>query len=141
MVEADLRDADRVAQAVRGVEAIFHLAAFISVPQSMLEPDTCFAVNVGGTVHLLEAARRSGVRKVVLASSTAVYGDTRVFPTTEDTALAPLSPYAVSKQVNEIYARLYSQVFGLGSGGLAFLQRLRSAPAAGFTLRGSHSPS
>ena len=113
VVEADLRDADRVAQAVRGVEVIFHLAAFISVPQSMLEPDTCFAVNVGGTVHLLEAARRSGVRKVVLASSTAVYGDTRVIPTTEDTALAPLSPYAVSKQVTEIYARLYSQVYGL----------------------------
>lgn len=113
VVEADLRDLDRVTEAVRGVERIFHLAAFISVPQSMVDPQTCFDVNVGGTVHLLEAARKSGIRRVVLASSTAVYGDTRAFPTTEDTPLAPLSPYAVSKQVTELYARLYSQVFGL----------------------------
>jgi UDP-glucose 4-epimerase len=79
----------------------------------MTDPETCFAVNVAGTVRLLEAARRAGVRKVVLASSTAVYGDTQVFPTTEDTPLLPLSPYAVSKQVTELYARLYTQTLGL----------------------------
>jgi UDP-glucose 4-epimerase len=79
----------------------------------MLDPETCFSVNVGGTVGLLEASRRAGVRKVVLASSTAIYGDTDVFPTTEDTPLRPLSPYAVSKQVNELYTRLYALTFGL----------------------------
>lgn len=113
ILEGDLRDAEVVKAAVRDVELIFHLAAFISVPQSMLDPESCFAVNVGGTVALLEAARRAGSRKVVLSSSTAVYGDTDVFPTTEDTPLYPLSPYAVSKQVNELYARLYTRVMDL----------------------------
>jgi UDP-glucose 4-epimerase len=99
--------------AVRDVELVFHLAAFISVSQSMSDPETCFAVNVGGTVALLEAARRAGVRKVVLSSSTAVYGDTNVFPTSEETPLRPISPYAVSKEVNELYAHLYTRTLGL----------------------------
>jgi nucleoside-diphosphate-sugar epimerase len=118
--EADLRDASALAEAVRGVEYVFHLAAFVSVPQSMADPETCFAVNAGGTVGLLEAARRAGVRKVVLASSTAVYGDTDVFPTGEETPLCPLSPYAVSKQVNELYARLYTRTLNLPAVSLRF---------------------
>jgi UDP-glucose 4-epimerase len=113
ILEGDLREVRTVKAAVKDVDFIFHLAAFISVPQSMLDPETCFAINVGGTVNLLEAARRAGVRKVVLSSSTAVYGDTDVFPTTEATPLRPLSPYALSKQVNELYARLYTQTLGL----------------------------
>jgi len=113
ILEGDLRDADKVKKAVRDVEQVFHLAAFISVPQSMSDPEACFATNVGGTVTLLEAARRAGCRKVVLSSSTAVYGDTDVFPTTEETPLCPLSPYALSKQVNELYARLYTRVLGM----------------------------
>jgi UDP-glucose 4-epimerase len=113
LMEGDLRNVDTVNAAVNGVDQIFHLAAFVSVPRSMEDPDTCFAVNVGGTVSLLEAARRAGVRKVVLSSSTAVYGNTDFFPTTEETPLLPLSPYAVSKQVNEIYARMYTKVMGL----------------------------
>jgi UDP-glucose 4-epimerase len=113
ILEGDLRDGDKVKKAVRDVEKVFHLAAFISVPQSMSDPEACFATNVGGTVTLLEAARRAGCRKVVLSSSTAVYGDTAVFPTTEETPLCPLSPYALSKQVNELYARLYTRVLGM----------------------------
>ncbi|HEY5268923.1 MAG TPA: SDR family oxidoreductase [Anaerolineales bacterium] len=113
ILEGDLRDAGTIKAAVRDVEWVFHLAAFISVPQSMSDPETCFAVNVGGTVALLEAARQAGARKVVLSSSTAVYGDTDVFPTTEETPLRPLSPYAVSKQVNELYAHLYTHILGL----------------------------
>ncbi len=120
VLEADLRDVRRVGEAVCGVEWVFHLAAFISVPQSMLEPQTCFDVNVGGTGQLLEAARRAGVRKVVLASSTAVYGETSVFPTGEDAPLSPLSPYALSKQVNELYARFYTRNFGLPVTALRF---------------------
>lgn len=120
IVEADLRDARRVQEAARGVEWVFHLAAFISVSQSMIDPQTCFDINVGGTVNLLEAARQAGARKVVLASSTAVYGDTDVFPTTEETPLAPLSPYALSKQVNELYAGLYTRTFGLPVAALRF---------------------
>ena len=113
ILEGDLRDAETVKAAVRDVEVILHLAAFISVPQSMTDPETCFAVNVGGTVNLLEAARQAGTRKVVISSSTAVYGNTTVFPTTEETPLQPLSPYAVSKQVNELYASLYTRILGL----------------------------
>jgi nucleoside-diphosphate-sugar epimerase len=113
ILEGDLRDASVLKAAVVDVELVFHMAAFVSVPQSMLDPETCFAVNVGGTGNLLEASRQAGVRKVVISSSTAVYGDTTIFPTTEETPLSPLSPYALSKQVNELYARLYTQTLGL----------------------------
>src|SRR5512138_1292928 len=90
IMEGDLRDAETVKAAAQGVDVVFHLAAFVSVPQSMGEPQTCFDVNVKGTVTLLEAARQAGVRKVVLSSSTAVYGDTDRFPTDEETSLKPL---------------------------------------------------
>lgn len=113
ILEQDLRDEKAVKAATRDVEFVFHLAAFISVPQSMLDPQECFKTNVGGTVSLLEAARQAGVRKVVLSSSTAVYGDPDKFPTDEETLLQPLSPYALSKQVNELYGRLYTQTFKL----------------------------
>jgi nucleoside-diphosphate-sugar epimerase len=113
VLEGDLRDPEVVKAAVRAMDVVFHLAAFISVPQSIEDPETCFAVNVGGTVNLLEAARQAGIRKVVISSSTAVYGNTNVFPTDEETSPQPLSPYAVSKQVNELYARLYSKTFNL----------------------------
>lgn len=113
ILEGDLRDAGILKAAVRGVDLIFHLAAFVSVSQSMTDPQDCFDVNVNGTVGLLEAARREGVHKVVLSSSTAVYGDTDQFPTDEETPLRPLSPYALSKQVNELYARLYTFTFNL----------------------------
>src|SRR5258708_6106993 len=75
VVDGDLRDAACVAAAVKGVDVIFHEAAFVSVPQSMEDPLTCFDVNQRGTESLLEAARKKGVRRVVLASSAAVYGD------------------------------------------------------------------
>ena len=113
IMQGDLRDPEAIKTATRDVELIFHLAAFVSVPESMQDPQACFAINVAGTVSLLEAARQAGVRKVVLSSSTAVYGDTDQFPTGEETSLKPLSPYALSKQVNELYARLYTYTFHL----------------------------
>jgi UDP-glucose 4-epimerase len=113
IMDGDLRDEEQINKAVSGMDWVFHLAAFISVPESLIDPGTCYSVNVTGTVNLLEAAHRFGVQKVVLASSTAVYGNPADFPTTEDSLLQPLSPYAVSKQVNEIYARLYTQAFNL----------------------------
>jgi len=114
---------------MREIELVFHLAAFVSVSQSMSDPEDCFNVNVAGTEALLEAARQAGVRKVVLSSSTAVYGDTDKFPTDEETSLQPLSPYALSKQVNELYARLYTRTFNLPVVALRLLQRLRAPPA------------
>ena len=113
IIEADLRDASKVAEAVKGVDYIFHQAAFVSVPQSMQEPQTCFAVNVTGTLNVLEAAREGDVKQVVLASSAAVYGESQELPLKENTTLGVLSPYAASKQVNEVYAGLFTRGFGL----------------------------
>lgn len=108
VLEGDVRDASDVGEAVRGVDVIFHSAAFVSVPQSMDEPQACFDVNVSGTSLLLDAARRSGVRRVVVASSAAVYGETDALPLVEETPLQPKSPYALSKRVNEMYAELFT---------------------------------
>ena len=110
--EGDVRDASAVADASRGVEIIFHEAAFVSVPESMEKPQDCFDVNITGTSVLFEAARKAGVRRAVIASSAAVYGDSDALPLVEDTPLRPMSPYAVSKRVDEMYAALYTQSFG-----------------------------
>ena len=111
VLEGDVRDASRVNEAVSGIEIIFHEAAFVSVPQSMDEPQECFDVNLTGTSLLFEAARRAGVRRAVVASSAAVYGESEVFPLIEETPLMPKSPYAVSKRVNEMYAELFTNSF------------------------------
>jgi UDP-glucose 4-epimerase len=108
IIEGDLRDASRVAEAVRGVDIIFHEAAFVSVPESMEKPQECFDVNVTGTSVLFEAARKAGVQRAVIASSAAVYGDSTAMPLIEDTPLKQLSPYASSKRVDEMYAELYT---------------------------------
>jgi UDP-glucose 4-epimerase len=113
VIEGDLRDPARVEEAVRGVEVIFHEGAFVSVPQSLEEPQTCFDVNITGTSRLLDTARAAGVRRAVLASSAAVYGDADAFPLVEETLPRPLTPYAVSKRVKEMYAELFTGSFGL----------------------------
>ncbi len=113
LVEGDLRDPLAVSRAVEGVDLIFHEAAFVSVPQSMDDPLTCFEINQRGTEILLESARKAGVGRVVLASSAAVYGDSDAMPLGEDTPLNPQSPYAVSKRVDELYAGMYTRSFGL----------------------------
>jgi UDP-glucose 4-epimerase len=112
IVEGDLLDKAKVAEAVQGMDIIFHEAAFVSVPQSMEDPLPCFEINQRGTEFLLEAARKAGVKRVVLASSAAVYGDSNV-RCDEETPLRPLSPYAVSKIVDELYAEMYTRSFGL----------------------------
>jgi nucleoside-diphosphate-sugar epimerase len=112
IIEGDVRNAARVGEAVRGVDVIFHEAAFVSVPQSMKEPQACFDVNIMGTSLLFDAARRAGVRRAVVASSAAVYGESDALPLVEDTPLQPLSPYAVSKRVKEMYAELFTGSFG-----------------------------
>ena len=110
-LEGDIRDASRVGEAVRGVDIIFHEAAFVSVPQSMDEPQECFDVNLAGTSLLFDAARRAGVRRAVVASSAAVYGESEALPLVEETPLQPKSPYAVSKRVNEMVAELFTSSF------------------------------
>ncbi len=109
--EGDVRDATHVGEAVSGVEVIFHEAAFVSVPQSMDEPQECLDVNITGTSLLFDAARKAGVRRAVVASSAAVYGESDAFPLVEETPLMPKSPYAVSKRVDEMYAEMFTNSF------------------------------
>ncbi|HSL46470.1 MAG TPA: SDR family NAD(P)-dependent oxidoreductase [Anaerolineales bacterium] len=113
VLEGDIQDSDRVEEVVRGVEVIFHEAAFVSVPQSMEEPQACFDVNIKGTSLLFDTARKVGVRRAVVASSAAIYGDSDALPLQEETLPRPLSPYAVSKRVKEMYAELFTGSFGL----------------------------
>lgn len=113
LLEGDIRNPNDAAEAVSGIDIIFHEAAFVSVPQSMEDPLPCFDINQRGTEILLEAARKADVKRVVLASSAAVYGDLETMPLEEDFPLRPRSPYAVSKRVDELYAEMYTRSFGL----------------------------
>jgi len=112
VMEGDVRNASDVGKAVSGIDIIFHEAAFVSVAQSMEEPQECFDVNITGTSLLFDAARKAGVRRVVVASSAAVYGESEAMPLVEETTLQQKSPYAVSKRVNEMYAELFTNEFG-----------------------------
>jgi nucleoside-diphosphate-sugar epimerase len=113
LVEGDIQSYERVHNAVRGCEVAFHLAALPSVPRSIQDPLTSTASNVTGTLNVLLAARDEGVRRVVFASSSSVYGPQRELPQREDAAARPVSPYAVSKLAAEGYCRAFTQVYGL----------------------------
>jgi UDP-glucose 4-epimerase len=111
--DGDIRDDEVVARAADGVSVIFHEAAIPSVPRSVAEPLPTNEVNVTGTLKVLLAARRAGVRRVVYAASSSAYGDTPTLPKVETMPPAPLSPYAVSKLAGEYYCRTFSSVYGL----------------------------
>ncbi len=111
LVEGELRSYERVHNAVRGVERVFHLGALGSVPRSVQDPLTSSAVNVEGTLNVLLAARDEGVRRVVFSSSSSVYGSSRELPTGEDAPADPISPYAVSKLAAERYCVSFSRVY------------------------------
>jgi UDP-glucose 4-epimerase len=113
LVEGDLRSYERVARAVHGVEVVFHQGALPSVPRSIQDPLTSTAVNVEGTLNVLLAARDAGVRRVVFASSSSVYGDAPGMPRRESQPVAPLAPYAVSKLAAEQYCMVANRVFGV----------------------------
>jgi len=111
--QGDVRDFDMLGEVMSDVDVVFHQAAEVSVPRSVEDPLETAMVNDMGTLHVLEAARRSGVKRVVFASSCAVYGDLPGLPKTENMATRPLSPYAASKLHGETYACLYSDLYGL----------------------------
>ena len=112
-IEGDIRDPEVVARSARGVEVIFHEGALGSVPRSVDTPVESDAVNTGGTVTVLDVARRQGVRRVVFAASSAAYGETPVLPKREDMAPMPMSPYAVTKLAAEQYLAVFSMIYGL----------------------------
>jgi UDP-glucose 4-epimerase len=111
IVEGELRSYERVHNAVRKTEIVYHLGALGSVPRSIQDPLTSNAVNVEGTLNVLLAARDEGVRRVVYSSSTSVYGSTRQLPTTEKSATDPISPYAVTKLAAERYCISFARVY------------------------------
>ncbi|MBL9005262.1 MAG: NAD-dependent epimerase/dehydratase family protein [Myxococcales bacterium] len=112
-IKADVRDEAAVRAACVGCELVIHLAAMVSVSLSTVEPERCFDINVSGTRNVLAAARGAGCRRVVLASSAAVYGDEPTLPKREDMPAMPLSPYAYAKWQNEIDAAYFQRFCGL----------------------------
>jgi UDP-glucose 4-epimerase len=111
VVEGELRSYERVHNAVRGTDVVFHLGALGSVPRSVQDPLTSSAVNVEGTLNVLLAARDEGVRRVVFSSSSSVYGTRRDLPVTEGTPPDPISPYGVAKLAAERYCVSFSRVY------------------------------
>jgi UDP-glucose 4-epimerase len=119
-IRGDIRDRRAVADAVADCEAVFHLAAVVSVPKTTQDPVGSADVNETGSLNVLDAARRAGARRLVFASSSAVYGDDLRLPKREDMAPKPLTPYAVQKLAVEYHARVYSGLYGLPSVSLRF---------------------
>ena len=113
VINGDVRELRDCQKAVAGIDYVFHEAALASVQRSVEDPLTTHAVNVGGTLHILMASREAGVKRVIYASSSSVYGDTPVLPKHEELPPSPLSPYALQKYIGEQYCRLFYQLYGL----------------------------
>jgi len=118
--EGDIRNLDACREACQGVDAILHEAAQVSVPASMEDPVTTHDINTTGFMNVLLAAREQKVRRVVYASSCAVYGDSTRLPLTEDEPAQPLSPYAMSKLANEVYAGAFCRSYAMTAVGLRY---------------------
>lgn len=112
-IEGDIRDYALLAEHAKGCDLVFHQAAEVSVTKTVADPLRSAMVNEIGTLNVLEAARSAGVKRVVMASSSAIYGDDPRLPKHEKMAAAPLSPYAVQKRTGEQYARIYYDLYGL----------------------------
>lgn len=120
LIEGDIRDLDTCRRAAEGVDYVLHQAALGSVPRSINDPITSNEVNVSGFLNILVAARDAGVKRMVYAASSSTYGDHPGLPKVEDKIGNPLSPYAVTKYVNELYAKVFSQVYGFHTIGLRY---------------------
>jgi UDP-glucose 4-epimerase len=119
-IEGSVTDRETVAKAVEGVDYIFHMAALVSVPESMAKPAECVDINVQGLLNVLEAAAAAGVRKLVFASSAAIYGDNPAVPKLETMLPEPKSPYAVTKLDGEYYLDLFNRERGLETAAIRF---------------------
>lgn len=113
VIKGDIREFSTCQKAVKGIEYVFHQAALPSVQRSIEDPETSNAINVGGTLNILLAAREEKVKRVIYASSSSVYGDTPTLPKHEEMPPDPLSPYALQKYIGEQYCRLFYQLYGL----------------------------
>jgi UDP-N-acetylglucosamine 4-epimerase len=119
-IEGDIRDLSTCQDAMKGVDLVLHQAALGSVPRSINDPITTNQVNIDGFLNVLEAARANKIKRVVYAASSSTYGDSVKLPKIESEIGMPLSPYAVTKYVNELYAHVYSNLYGLEIIGLRY---------------------
>lgn len=120
LIEGDIRNIDDCQQACQGMTIVLHQAALGSVPRSVADPITSNNVNISGFVNMLVAARDAGVKRFVYAASSSTYGDSETLPKVEDKIGKPLSPYAVTKYVNELYADVFSRLYGMEIIGLRY---------------------
>ena len=120
LIDGDIRDLTTCKRACEGVEIVLHQAALGSVPRSINDPGTTNEVNISGFMNMLIAARDAGVKRFVYAASSSTYGDSENLPTVEDIIAMPLSPYAVTKYVNELYAHVFGLNYGLECVGLRY---------------------
>lgn len=119
-VVGDIRNLEDCRKAVEGMEYVLHEAALGSVPRSIKDPVTTNEVNISGFLHMLVAARDAGVRRFVFAASSSTYGDSTSLPKVEEVIGRPLSPYAVTKYVNELYADVFARTYGMEYIGLRY---------------------
>lgn len=119
-IEGDIRNLDTCHEAVRGCDYVLHQAALGSVPRSINDPITTNDVNVGGFLNMLVASRDANIKRFVYAASSSTYGDSESLPKVEDVIGKPLSPYAITKYVNELYADVFSKTYGMETIGLRY---------------------
>jgi len=120
LIEGDIRDLDQCKNAVIGVDYVLHQAALGSVPRSINDPITSNEVNVSGFLNMLVASKDAGVQRFIYAASSSTYGDSASLPKIEDKIGKPLSPYAITKYVNELYAEIFSNTYGFETIGLRY---------------------
>lgn len=120
LIEGDIRNLDICNEAVQGVDYVLHQAALGSVPRSINDPITSNEVNVSGFLNMLVASRDANVKRFIYAASSSTYGDSEALPKVEDKIGKPLSPYAITKYVNELYADIFSKTYGLETIGLRY---------------------
>ncbi len=120
LIVGDIRKADDCRKAVDGIEYVFHEAALGSVPRSIKDPVTTNATNIDGFLNMLVASRDAGVKRFIYAASSSTYGDSQSLPKVEDVIGRPLSPYAITKYVNELYADVFSRTYGMETIGLRY---------------------
>jgi len=113
IINGSITDSDLMHEITQGIDGIFHQAAIPSVPRSVKDPITTNQANITGTLQLLVAAKENGVRKVVAASSSSIYGDTHILPKVESMPPNPLSPYAVTKLTDEYYGKVFTELYGI----------------------------
>ena len=122
LIVGDIRELEDCQKAIVGVEYVLHEAALGSVPRSIKDPVTSNAVNVSGFLNMLVAARDAGVKRFVFAASSSTYGDSQVLPKVEDNIGKPLSPYAITKYVDELYADVFARTYEMEYIGLRYFK-------------------